>query len=140
MAQALRQQAFGNFALELTAKRASFPHGEHSFRVEDYHLVECPALVDHYKARVRVVGMLTKLHEERYFDNNAWKMSDAPRDYIETMLDGIVAFEFNIESIVAKSKLSQNRDKEDFESVKNKMKELNKDHLHDAMSTIKNMD
>ena len=140
MAQALRQQAFGNFALELTAKRASFPHSEHSFRVEDYHLVECPALVDHYKARVRVVGMLTKLHEERYFDNNAWKMSDAPRDYIETMLDGIVAFEFNIESIVAKSKLSQNRDKEDFESVKNKMKELNKDHLHDAMSTIKNMD
>ena len=84
--------------------------------------------------------MLTKFHEEKYSSNNAWKMSDAPKDYMEMMLDGIVAFEFNIDSIVAKSKLSQNRDKEDFESVKNKMKELNKDHLHDAMSTIKKMD
>jgi len=35
-------------ALELTTKRASFPHRDHSFRVVDYHLVECPDLVDHY--------------------------------------------------------------------------------------------
>jgi hypothetical protein len=42
----------GRFALELTAKRASFPHSEHSFRVVDYHLVECPALVDHYTSDI----------------------------------------------------------------------------------------
>ncbi len=36
--------------------------------------------------------MLTKFHEEKYSSNNAWKMSDAPKDYMEMMLDGIVAF------------------------------------------------
>lgn len=93
-----------------------------------------------HKARLRVVGMLTKFHEEKYSSNNAWKMSDAPKDYMEMMLDGIVAFEFKIESIVAKSKLSQNREKEDFDSVKNRMKELNKDHLYEAMNTIERVE
>ena len=93
-----------------------------------------------HKARLRVVGMLTKFHEEKYSSNNAWKMSDAPKDYMEMMLDGIVAFEFKIESIVAKSKLSQNREKEDYDSVKNRMKELNKDHLYEAMNTIERVE
>ena len=84
--------------------------------------------------------MLTKFHEEMHSSDNAWKMSDAPKDYMEMMLDGIVAFEFNIESILAKSKLSQNREKEDFDSVKNRMKELNKDHLYEAMTSIERVD
>jgi len=67
-------------------------------------------------------------------------MSDAPKDYMEMMLDGIVAFEFKIESIVAKSKLSQNREKEDFDSVKNRMKEIKKDHLYKAMNAIEKVD
>ena len=58
-----------------------------------------------------MLGILTKFHEEKYSSNNAWKMSDAPKDCIVMMLDGIVAFEFKIESIVARSKLSQNWDR-----------------------------
>ena len=87
-----------------------------------------------------MLGILTKFHEEKYSSNNAWKMSDAPKDYMEMMLDGIVAFEFKIESIVAKSKLSQNREKEDFDSVKNRMKEIKEDHLYEAMNAIEKVD
>lgn len=88
-------------------------------------------------AKRRVVGTLTKLYERMYFGDAEWKMSDAPKDYMEQMLDNIVAFEFDVKTITAKSKLSQNRDIEDYNSVKIVMRENNKKHLFDAMNNIK---
>ena len=49
-------------------------------------------------------------------------MSDAPEDYIVKRLDDVVAFKLEVKTIIAKCKLSQNREIEDFITVKNNMK------------------
>ena len=73
------------------------------------------------KEKIAAVGLLTQLHEKRLNGGNAWKMRDAPKDYMKTMLDGIVGIEFHIKRLEAKSKLSQNREKIDYTAVMNKM-------------------
>ena len=47
----------------------------------------------------------------------AWRMADAPRDYMESTLNAIVAFRIVITGIAAKSKLSQNREAADHAGV-----------------------
>ena len=42
---------------------------------------------------------------------------DAPSDYIVAMVDMIVGFKIDIERVSAKTKLSQNRELEDFSNV-----------------------
>ena len=53
-------------------------------------------------------------------------MSDAPKDYIEQRLEDVVAFKLEVNNILGKSKLSQNREIQDFISVKENMKKQNK--------------
>jgi len=89
------------------------------------------------KTKLAVVGQLTKVFEQQYSGDEAWQLSDAPRDYMEAMLDNIVAFTFKAQTIVAKSKLSQNRESKDFESVKASMEENGMVHLANAMEVTK---
>ena len=65
-------------------------------------------------ARRAAVGLLTRLHERRLNGDQAWRMADAPADYLEQMLAGIVAFRIAPSRILAKSKLSQNREARDY--------------------------
>ncbi|MDC0495833.1 FMN-binding negative transcriptional regulator [Planktomarina temperata] len=76
------------------------------------------------KEKISAVGLLTQLHEKRLNGSNAWKMRDAPKDYMKTMLDGIVGIELHIKRLEAKSKLSQNREKIDYTAVMHKMDEM----------------
>ncbi|PWR03897.1 transcriptional regulator [Meridianimarinicoccus roseus] len=69
---------------------------------------------EHDVARKRAaVGLLTRLHERRVNGAAAWRMRDAPADYMDGMLAAIVAFRVTAERVLAKSKLSQNRDAAD---------------------------
>ncbi len=61
------------------------------------------------------VDRLTKKHEARFAD--PWATSDAPPDYIEAQLKGIVGVEFAIETLEGKMKLGQNRPVADQEHV-----------------------
>lgn len=88
------------------------------------------------KEKIAAVGLLTQLHETRLNGDNAWKMRDAPKDYMKSMLDGIVAIEFCINRIEAKSKLSQNREKIDYTSVMNKMDEMQFLGMRDRMKKL----
>ena len=65
-------------------------------------------------AKRAVVGMLTRHHETRLNGKNAWRMADAPADYIQQMLGNIVALRIDVRRILAKSKLSQNREERDY--------------------------
>jgi len=58
-------------------------------------------------------GLLTSRHERRLHGDDAWRMSHAPADYMEAMLDAIVAFRITVTRTIAKSKLSQNREPRD---------------------------
>jgi transcriptional regulator len=59
----------------------------------------------------QLVRDLTELNESRLTE--PWSVDDAPRDYIDKMLGGIVGVELRVDSLVGKRKLSQNRPVED---------------------------
>jgi transcriptional regulator len=60
-----------------------------------------------------VVARLTREHEQRTGEPRPWRMTDSEPDYIEGMLKAIVGIEIQINRIVAKSKLSQNKELRD---------------------------
>lgn len=60
-----------------------------------------------------VVGRLTKIHEQRAEGERAWRMADAPAEYMSTMIAAIVGVEIAFDRVVGKSKLSQNREDRD---------------------------
>ena len=62
------------------------------------------------------VTALSNTHESRRPE--PWTVNDAPENYIETMLRGIVGFELTIETLEGKYKLSQNRDTADRAGVR----------------------
>lgn len=73
------------------------------------------------KEKAIAVSKMTTHYERALFADKAWKMADAPKDYMENMLENIVSISIDIDKVIAKSKLSQNRTSEDFESVLNVM-------------------
>ena len=85
------------------------------------------------KAKRAAVGRLTKLMEERTNGEQAWRMADAPADYMAGMLDGIVAFSIEIRRIAAKSKLSQNREPADARAVAEELERRGEAGLAGAM-------
>jgi transcriptional regulator len=65
-------------------------------------------------AKRAAVGLLTRTQERRLNGKDAWRMADAPPDFIEQMIGNIVAFRIKVQRTLAKSKLSQNRDERDY--------------------------
>ncbi|MGI2032163.1 FMN-binding negative transcriptional regulator [Rhizobium panacihumi] len=65
-------------------------------------------------AKRAAVGLLTRTHERRLNGTSAWRMADAPADYIAQMLANIVAFRVAVRKVIAKSKLGQNREERDY--------------------------
>ena len=66
------------------------------------------------RSKRAAVGLLTRSHERRLNGENAWRMADAPADYMQQMLGGIVSFRIGVTKLIAKSKLSQNREERDY--------------------------
>jgi transcriptional regulator len=60
-----------------------------------------------------VVARLTRVNEVRTGDAKPWKMTDSTPEYIDKMLAAIVGIEVEIEKIVGKWKLSQNKEERD---------------------------
>ncbi|GAA6131499.1 FMN-binding negative transcriptional regulator [Halopseudomonas sabulinigri] len=56
-----------------------------------------------------LVARLTRSHEVRSEQPRPWKMTDSSADYISRMLAAIVGIEIEIEQLVGKFKLSQNK-------------------------------
>jgi len=62
-----------------------------------------------------VVTTLTNKHEKNRSD--PWAVTDAPEDFIQAQLKGIVGFKIPITRLEGKSKMSQNRPQEDQQGV-----------------------
>ena len=69
------------------------------------------------RSKRAAVGLLTRQHERRLNGDGAWRMADAPDDYMTGMLGKIVGFRIAVTRTIAKSKLSQNRDQRDFDGA-----------------------
>lgn len=85
------------------------------------------------KIKLAALGRLTKSMEEKTNGNAAWKMSDAPKDYLIEMLEKIVVFEIEITRIEAQSKLSQNREKNDFDGVIDALSQRGENQMVESM-------
>lgn len=68
------------------------------------------------------VSRLTEVHEATF--PTPWKVSDAPSDFIQAMLGGIVGFELPIRRLEGKWKVSQNRTEREREGVLEGLAEL----------------
>jgi transcriptional regulator len=78
-----------------------------------------------------VVGRLTRTHEAS--QPNPWKMGDAPKDYIDTMLKAIVGLQIDITRLVGKSKLSQNKEARDIRGASEALMSRGTSPIGDAM-------
>ncbi len=84
----------------------------------NYEAVHLSGRVEWFDDPARLEGVvraLSALHEAG--QAKPWKLEDAPREYIEAMLRGIVGVELYAERIEAKRKLSQNKGGADFAGV-----------------------
>jgi transcriptional regulator len=77
------------------------------------------------------VARLTRMHEAS--QPVPWKMTDAPEDYIETMLKGIVGLEIEITRLVGKVKLSQNKEVRDIRNAGETLKAQAHPEIGEAM-------
>jgi len=98
-------------------------HGEH---VPTWNYVVAHVYGDiHFytdvKTKRAIVGKMTKHFETRTNGSDAWRMSDAPKDYLDKLLDNIVAFKITTHKILGKTKASQNRTPEDRKAVFDKL-------------------
>ena len=59
----------------------------------------------------RLLANLTRHHEAG--EPTPWKMADAPREYMEAMVQAVVGIEIEIERLVGKFKLGQNKGEAD---------------------------
>ncbi|AXF05920.1 FMN-binding negative transcriptional regulator [Paraburkholderia hospita] len=78
-----------------------------------------------------LVGRLTRTHEAS--QPEPWKMADAPKDYIDTLLKSIVGLQIDITRLVGKSKLSQNKEARDIRGAGDALRERENFQIGDAM-------
>ncbi|MFM4648978.1 FMN-binding negative transcriptional regulator [Aeromonas bivalvium] len=79
----------------------------------------------------RLLATLTRTQEAE--EPAPWKMADAPRDYIEAMVQAVVGIEIEIDRLVGKFKLSQNKEEEDREGAIQGARERGGEALAKAM-------
>ncbi|MDT4859670.1 Protease synthase and sporulation protein PAI 2 [compost metagenome] len=80
------------------------------------HVYGCAELFDERERLLALVSCLSERHEQGRAQ--PWAVSDAPADYIDSMLRAIVGFALPIARIEGKFKLSQNKDAADFTGVR----------------------
>jgi len=78
-----------------------------------------------------VVARLTRRHEAA--EPHPWKMSDAPADYLDAMLQRIVGIEVEITRLEGKRKLGQNRERRDVDGAIEALRERGSMALASAM-------
>jgi transcriptional regulator len=86
---------------------------------------------------LKTVGELTKFFEGDNNNGEGWKMNTVSSKYMTAMLKEIVGFEISITKILAKSKLSQNREERDSQNVSVKLKDNGFNFLNNSMTKLK---
>ncbi len=87
--------------------------------------------------KAQAVGHLTNVLEKRVNGKTAWKMADAPADYLKTMLNNIVSFQIQITKIIAKSKISQDKEDGDYHAVAENLDAIGKSQMAHNMRNLR---
>jgi transcriptional regulator len=103
-------------------------NGEHAKQVPtwNYAVVHAYAplkVIEDEEWLLAHVSRLTNIHESGF--PVPWKVSDAPQDFIQSQLKGIVGLELSIRRLEGKWKVSQNRTEREQQGVIDGLNELN---------------
>lgn len=98
------------------------------------HVKGIAEVIEDEKILRGILARLTREHESN--QPKPWKMSDAPKDYIQNELSKIAAIRIEISSLVGKFKLSQNRNIVDQTNVAEAYQQNNKNGLVKMMKEI----
>ncbi|MDM5077471.1 FMN-binding negative transcriptional regulator [Aeromonas media] len=79
----------------------------------------------------RLLASLTRVHEAA--EPAPWKMADAPRDYLEARVQAVVGIEIEIDQLVGKFKLSQNKEAADRQGAIDALQAKGQTALAEAM-------
>lgn len=85
----------------------------------------------------RAVSLLTSRHERATNGPAAWRMGDAPADFLQAKLADIVAMRLRVTRVEAKSKLNQNRAPADVASVIDALESVGNPALAAAMRAVR---
>ena len=76
----------------------------------NYVAIHAYGRFEFFDDRARMLDIVTRLTDQHEAKRAApWAVSDAPADFIEVMLNGIIGFELPITRLQGKWKMSQNR-------------------------------
>ena len=84
---------------------------------------------------LKTVKELTSIFEKSNKKTD-WKMNDVSSEYMSSMLKEIIGFEISVSKQIAKSKLSQNREKEDVQNVIKELKNNGYPFLSNSMNKL----
>lgn len=85
------------------------------------------------RSRLAATGFLTKQIEREVHGEEAWRMADAPLDYIMEQIEEITAFDVTITKVLAKSKIGQNDTKDEFITVIENLEKREEDGMAQTM-------
>tara|TARA_Y100001970_G_scaffold41961_1_gene52183 strand:+ start:856 stop:1479 length:624 start_codon:yes stop_codon:yes gene_type:complete len=97
------------------------------------HLYGKILFVNDEKLILNSVKILTELFEKNNYNKDDWKLNKVSSKFMSLMLKEIVGIKITISKQIAKSKLSQNRDDEDYINVSKKLKKLGYTFLSNSM-------
>ena len=89
------------------------------------------SLIEDEKVLRGILAKLTRHHEAQ--QEKPWKMGDAPRDYIQDQLQQIVGVQIEIQNLIGKFKLSQNRSEQDVRNVASAYQQKGQSQLSELM-------
>jgi len=92
------------------------------------------SVMDDEKFVRSIVARLTRRHEAA--EPAPWKMGDAPRDYIDQMLQAIVGIEIQVLRLEGKRKLGQNREAGDLAGAVRALADRGNHPLSSAMASV----
>lgn len=100
----------------------------------NYAAVHAAGPISFFDDRPRLLDVVTRLTQRHESDRPApWAVSDAPEDFIQSMLRGIVGFTIPIARLEGKWKMSQNRPQADRAGV---VAGLQADDQHDVATLV----
>jgi len=101
------------------------------------HLHGCIMFNHDQKFLLKTLKELTTIFEKDNIREEDWKLNTISSQFMSSMLKEIVGIEIIISKQIAKSKLSQNREKEDFDNVVKELKNNNYHFLSHSMGNLK---
>ena len=106
-----------------------------TWNYQSVHLYGKISFNNNKKFLLKTVKELTSIFEKSKKKTD-WKMNDVSSEYMSSMLREIIGFEISVSKQIAKSKLSQNREKEDVQNVIKELKNNGYPFLFNSMNKL----